>query len=428
LSAKQRLLCVYQHAPTRGAAGFYRHHLYFAELVRRGWHVDLVSTPVHYMTGNTPPEYARSLYLREDIDGVEHHWVWASGRIHASRVRRVGNYLTFAASSAIRALTLPTPDVIWASSPPLTVGAVGEVVARRFQRPWLFEIRDLWPESAAAVGWLSQASATYRLIERSAHRFASRADAVIVPNEALATGARGHGARVVEVLQGVVLDHARGDDARTRFRADLGVPADTCLFVYTGAIGVANGLDLVVDAARLLRDSEPAIRFVLAGDGSDRRRIERRVRDERLSNVRFIGIVGRDRIWDLLAAADVCLHCLRSDPLFRGSLPTKMLEYLGAHRPVVTTVPGLPRELALAAGGGFASSAAELAEEARRWAVMSAEERRARGERSYAQGSSRFGLAPTVDRLEQVLGRIIESTRAGAEPLSERRGDRRDRM
>jgi len=84
----RRLLCVYQHAPTPGAGGFYRHRTYFAELVRRGWHVDLVSTPVHYLTGLVPERYARRPYVRETIDGIEHHWVWASSSIHRSRVHR----------------------------------------------------------------------------------------------------------------------------------------------------------------------------------------------------------------------------------------------------------------------------------------------------------------------------------------------------
>jgi glycosyltransferase involved in cell wall biosynthesis len=414
-----RLLCVYQHAPTRGAAGFYRHRLYFAELVRRGWHVDLVSTPVHYMTGQVPPAYRHRLHLHEQIDGVDHHWVWASGQIHASRVRRVANYLSFAATAAARGLTLPTPSIVWASSPPLTVGTVGAALARRFRRPWLFEIRDLWPESAASVGWLSSTSPIYAVLERAARRYASGADAVIVPTEGLVEGARRHGARTIEIMQGVVLDQSRDEAARTLFRAELGIADDVCLFVYMGAHGVANGLDLVLDAAKLLRDTDPSITFVLAGDGSDRRRIQGRVAQERLRNVHLIGIVERDQIWDLLAASDVCLHCLRPDPLFEGALPTKMLEYFGAHRAVVTTVPGQPRELALTAGGGFASTADELATEARRWASMSAEERRSRGERGYALGMSRFGLTPTVDRLEGLLRRTIEEREDG------RRGRRR---
>src|SRR5579871_4211495 len=143
----RRIMCVYQHAPTPGAAGFYRHRRYFAELVRRGWKVDLVSTPVHYMTGEMPDRYRGKLYVHEEIEGIDHHWVWASGQIHASRRRRAGNYVTFATTAGVRGLALPTPSIVWASSPPLFVGSVGVMLARRFRRPLLFEVRDLWPES-----------------------------------------------------------------------------------------------------------------------------------------------------------------------------------------------------------------------------------------------------------------------------------------
>ena len=71
-----RLLCVYQHAPTRGAPGFYRHRRYFAELVERGWHVDLISCPVDYLTGQIADGYASRLYTREVLDGITHHWIW----------------------------------------------------------------------------------------------------------------------------------------------------------------------------------------------------------------------------------------------------------------------------------------------------------------------------------------------------------------
>jgi glycosyltransferase involved in cell wall biosynthesis len=408
----RRILCVYQHAPTSDAPGFYRHRIYFAELVRRGWSVDLVSTPINYMTGEVPERYARKLYLRESIDGIAHHWVWASRGIHASRRRRASNYLTFAGSAVLRGLTLPRPSVVWASSPPLPVGTVGALLARRFRRPWIFEIRDLWPESAASVGWLSPEARSYRALERFAHRYASGADTVIVPTPGLVAGARRHGARSVEVLSGVVLDRPVSDESRRASRERLGVTDDLCLFVYVGAHGVANGLDLILDAAKELGADE-RILFVLAGDGSDRRRLEGRLGSGRITNVRLLGTVPRSGIWDLLAASDVCLHCLRPDELFHAALPTKILEYLGAHRPFITTVPGIPQQLAVESGGGFAPSVDELVAEVRRWAALDQGERRRRGERSFAYGAGRFGLEPTVDKLEEVLLETMRRREAG---------------
>src|SRR5262249_51346003 len=125
----------------------------------------------------------------------------------------------------------------------------------------------------------------------------------------------------------------------------------------------------------------------------------------------LVGVVERADVWDALAAADVCLHCLRPDPLFTGALPTKMLEYMSARRPVLTTVAGLPAELAVAAGGGFAPTADALAAHALRWRDLAPAERRARGDLSFEVGQQLFGLEATVDRLEALLLETADARR-----------------
>jgi len=91
------------------------------------------------MTGAVPPGYG-GMYRAEMIDGISHHWVWAPGGIHRSRGRRAANYLAFALSSAVRSLTLPRPDVILASSPPLFVGAAAAMLARIHRVPWVLDV------------------------------------------------------------------------------------------------------------------------------------------------------------------------------------------------------------------------------------------------------------------------------------------------
>ncbi len=399
-----RLLCVYQHAPTPGAPGIYRHRLYLSELVRRGWHVDLISSPINYMTGEAHDRYARRGYTREVIDGIAHHWVWAFPAIHASRRHRALNYATFAAAALLRGVTLGRPDLVWASSPPLSVGTVGAVLATCLRCPWIFEVRDLWPESAAAVGWLGEGR-LYQVLDRMARRYASRADGVIVPTPGLAAPVRAHGAREVHVVPGAVRDTAAGPRERRHVREEIGAGAETCVFVYVGALGVANGLDLLLDAVALLPANDRG-RFLIVGDGSDRRRLEERIAREGLDRIHLRQAVPKGDVPAILAAGDVCLHLLRPDAIFATALPSKVLEYFGARRAFITTVPGLPERLALESGGGFACTAEALADELRRWAGMTPAERRARGERAFEYGLASFGLEATVDRLEWILARV----------------------
>lgn len=401
-----RLLCVYQHAPTPGAPGIYRHRLLLAELVRRGWQVDLISTPINYMTGVAPPRYAGRVYVREEIDGITHHWVFATGSIHGSKLRRALNYVTFAASATLRGLTLRRPDVVYASSPPLPVAGVGRVLAARHRRPWVLEVRDIWPESAVSVGWLTPESRLYRVLDRLARHLTLTAPAVVVPTPGLVERVEQHGdGRRVDVITNAIVDVGDGEDVRAQVRSRLGVGEQEALFAYVGAVGAANGLDIVLDAVAKLPADLP-VRIVIAGDGSDRRRLAARLAAERLDRVQLLGAVPKEEVRGILAAADVSLHVLRPDPVFETALPTKVLESFGAHRPFITTVRGLPERCARESGGSFAATAEGLADALASWARMDVEERRRRGELAFEYGLGRFGLQASVDALEHVLARV----------------------
>jgi colanic acid biosynthesis glycosyl transferase WcaI len=402
----RRLLCVYQHAPTPGAPGIYRHRRYFTELVSRGWEVDLVSTPRNYMTGIVPKAYRLRPVSRETIDGITHHWVWAPGGIHRSRAARAANYAAFAAAAAARALTLRRPDVVLVSSPPLPVAGLGPLLGRRFGCPWLLEVRDAWPESAASVGWLSPESRLYRLLERFARTVTTSAPIVIVPTPALEPLVRAHGAGNVRTLPGIVVPRAPDTERRRLCRARLGIRDDECVFLYVGAIGVANGLDLLLEAVELL-PADVGARVVVAGDGSARRSFAEAVAASGLERITLLPPVGHDEVADLLAAADVGLHLLRPDPVFASALPTKTLEYLGAGLPFLTTVPGLPATVAAASGGASVSSASELARTLTAWTQAGPEQRRARGEQALRYGLDQFGLERSVARFEEVLEEVL---------------------
>jgi glycosyltransferase involved in cell wall biosynthesis len=412
-----RLLCIYQHAPTPGAPGIYRHRLLLSSLVERGWEVDLVSTPVNYMTGAVDPRYARRPYVRETIDGVVHHWVWASTGIHRSKWHRASNYLSFASAALARSAALSRPDVILVSTPPLTVAALGPVLAARFRRPWVLEVRDPWPDAAAIVGWLTEGSALWRSLERLDRRLSRDADGIVVPTPGLVPRTLHVGGKLVRVVPGAVLDAPPSESRRVAKRAELGLDRSTCLFVYTGAVGMVNGLDTLVDAAKLV-DGKLDAAVAVVGDGSGRAMLEERLGRERVGNVRLVGAVEKAEVADWLAAADVCLHLLRPDPRLECALPSKILEYFGGHRPVLTTAAGLPRRVAERSGGTFAADAPALAAELERWARMPPSERVARGEQSFFYGTSVFGPAAVVDRLESLLEYVAASGRKRAAAAS----------
>jgi glycosyltransferase involved in cell wall biosynthesis len=225
---------------------------------------------------------------------------------------------------------------------------------------------------------------------------------------------RAHGARDIRVLPGIVCPRQPDPEQRRLARARLGVADDQCLFLYLGAIGVANGLDVLLDAVGSLPASVAA-RVLVVGDGSARGDVAEAITARKLDTVTLLPPVGQNEAADLLAAADVGLHLLRADPLFTAALPTKALEYLGAGLPFLTTVPGLPSEVALASGGAAVSSPAELARELAHWSEITPEQRRARGQQALRYGLEHFGLHASMDRLERILeDALAEPTREAA--------------
>lgn len=406
-----RLLVIYQHAPTPGAPGIYRHRMLLAELVRRGWDVDLVSSPINYMDGTVPERYAGRSYVREEIDGIVHHWVRATDDVHRSFRRRARNYVTFAAAATWRAARLRRPDIVWASSPPLSVASAGRMVARCHRVPWALEIRDLWPESAAAAGLLPKGTRAYRTVDHFARAYARAAAVTIVPAPGLIELVRGHGAQHIHLVTGVIEDRPPDPETRAEVRARHGIPDDACVFAYVGAHGVVNGLDVLLDAAEQLEAERGAslnVRVLMAGAGSAFAPLQARLRERPIAGVQMLGPIPKAEARHLLAGADVGLHLLRPDPVFESALPTKVLEYLGCHLPFITTVPGLPAQVAAATGGDLASDASGLAAAMRRWADMTPHLRHERGDAAFAWGDARYGLAASVDELEAALRAGIE--------------------
>jgi glycosyltransferase involved in cell wall biosynthesis len=251
--------------------------------------------------------------------------------------------------------------VVIGTSPQILVGAAGFAIARLRRQPFVFEVRDLWPESLEAVGQARPDSRLYRGVARLAAFLYQHADRIVVDGEwkrrALTeAGIPGGKISVIRngVSRGFVPDpqSAEGQRARMRLRADLGI--ENCFVVlYAGTLGMAHRLETVIDAADRLR-VHPEIRFLIAGDGAERDRLVALIRERRLSNVDYVGRQPRERMPDFLAAADACLVPLRRSKVFKTAVPSKMFEAMAAAKPVILAVQGEAREILREAQAGIA--------------------------------------------------------------------------
>ncbi len=342
-------------APAARAAELARHW------ARAGHEVSILTGFPNHPTGVVPAEWRsrlRRLVYRENIDGVKvfRTWLWPLPNRKAHE--RMRNYASFLFSAALRGMTIPRPDVIVATSPQLLVGLAGWWIAFARQIPFVFEVRDLWPESLAAVGAGSDDSLLYHALGAIAKFLYQRADRIVV----LATAFQQHLVRhwrvpaekiaVVENGVETSLFAPQPESSDRAMRQQLGAEGKF-LVCYVGTMGNAHGLETLLEAAFQLQRPHPAVLFLLVGEGAEKARIKSLAQARGLANVHFLDQQPRQRIPAFISASDACLVLLKKTEVFKTVIPTKMLEFMSCARPVILGVDGQARQILEDAGAGL---------------------------------------------------------------------------
>jgi len=253
-------------------------------------------------------------------------------------INRFLTYGTFALSAAWAGLRQKSPDVILAISP-LPAGLAAMLVHGWRRVPLVFDLQDIWPDSALAVGVMGP-SVILRLLRRVERSFYRRCALIVGISEGfrrylLKLGVRPE--RTAVIPNGANWRMFAGTQADRGFRQEHQLEGDFVVG-YTGNIGLAQGFGTLLDAAGALRN-EP-VKFLLVGEGTDKRRLLDLARERGLTNVRFLDGMSRDRVSSVLAACDALLVILRKDPLFEITIPSKLYEYMAAGKPVICSVGG----------------------------------------------------------------------------------------
>jgi len=352
-------------------------------LVALGNEVTVLTGFPNYPYGKTYSGYPQRPWLIEMVNGVRVVRAPLYPDHSRSACLRAIHYISFLFSAIIVGLLkCQRPDVIHVMSPPIPVGMAGWTLATLWRRPYTLEIVDMWPETLVATGMLHNQKAL-ALVGRVCDWLHHRAAAirVITPgfrSNLISKGVSPAKVRVIhcwantESLKPVSPSLATGRQLGFEGRFTV---------MFAGTIGLAQGLDVVLDAAALLRDI-PNVQFVLVGDGLDTARLRQRAEDEGLGNVRFLGRFPADRMPELYALADVLLVHLRDHPLFRITIPHKVLAYLASGKPILAAVEGDTADLVLCTHAGLSCPSgdpAALAKAVRELAKMSPDARRSMG-------------------------------------------------
>jgi glycosyltransferase involved in cell wall biosynthesis len=306
-------------------------------LARAGVDVTVHTGFPHYPDGEIKAPYRNRPLLREQLDGVRvlRSWVYAAPNRGVGR--RLANHASLATTALAAARAGGPADVLLVETPPLLLAGAAVAYAGAKRAKLVLNVADLWPDSAIEMGTLDSkpAIAAARRLERGAYR---RAATIACATEGIhATLARRADSAGKAVLMRPAVDLERFDpDAVSQTREP------PLRVLYAGTVGLAHGLDVLLDAAQELeRRADPcSFAVTIAGDGADAQALQVRLANGGPAAVRMLGAVPAEDIPALYAESDVAVVMLRDLPIFEGALPTKLLEAMAAARPVVLAARG----------------------------------------------------------------------------------------
>jgi len=333
MNSSPHVLILTQYFPPEAGAAASRMSDYALLLKDAGFKVSVVcERPAYFIRRNVKSKNV------EIWNGINVYRSWVVVNKRSTNKDRSFFYLSFMLSGIIRSLRIDKPDVIWVTSPPLTTAVAGRIISRLRRVPYILDVRDLWPDSVIELDamknrffirileklerWVYRGATAISLAvpgfrERIAAKIKSKADFVDLPNG--------------------VPEFMLTEEPRPVFFQNA--IEEKFVVLFSGNMGIAQGLDRVMDAAKMLKSREE-IMFVFVGDGVKKTELEKEAVQSGLKNVIFVESQARSEMASIISAAHVGLVPLRNVELFKNALPSKMFEYLARKVPLVTNIPG----------------------------------------------------------------------------------------
>jgi len=345
------ILLIHQAFASLKEGGGTRHIELSQFLVQRGHRVSIITSPVSYLTGKSNLKKPRWIEKEEFMPGIEIIRAYTYPALHRSFFHRLINFFSFMVSSFIAGIQVKHVDLVWGTTPPIFQSVTAWLLARLKGNPFLLEIRDLWPKFAVDLGVIKNPLIIKASLwlEKFLYR---RADQVIVNSPGYVEHVKERGAKKVSLIpNGVDPTMFDPQENGQEFRLEYGLN-DDFIVLYAGAHGLANNLDIVLEAAQILKN-EKHIRFVMLGDGKEKARLINRADEMDLSNILFLPTMPKEKMSAMLGAADACLASLQPIESFKTTYPNKVFDYLAAGRPVILAIDGVIREVVDQAQAGI---------------------------------------------------------------------------
>lgn len=348
-----RILMLTQYFPPEKGAAQVRLSEVAKALSRHGHQVEVVTAFPNHPSGVIPPEYRGRWFMQDEVEGLTVYRTWIYPVQRGRFWKRLLNYFSFVFSSLWGIMRAGPCDILFVESPPLFLGITAVIGKWLKGARLVFNVSDLWPESAVALGLVTNKT-LIRLtegLESWLYRRSWKLSAVTlgIRETWLKRGIPKD--KVVFLPNGVNLELFRSRPPDEALLAELGLK-DKFVLIYAGTMGYAQGLETVLEAAERLL-SEKQFYFLFLGDGTEKPRLEEMARKLKLDNVRFLGFQPVTEVPRYFSLAGGSIVPLKKLKLFEGARPSKMFPAMGCAVPIIYSGEGEAVDLMHAAGAGL---------------------------------------------------------------------------
>lgn len=321
-------------------------------LKKLGHNVEVLTGFPSYPTGIKEPEYKGKFYMEDEIDGIKIYRYCVFSSPKRTKINRALNYFTFMLSSMFFVFKKKKYDVIIASSPPIFIGIPACFISSIKKVPLVFDIRDIWPDIAYEMGAIDKKSLVYRILDNLSNFIYKKSKMITVVTKGkkkklITKGIEENKIKVIS--NGFDKEFLQNDiDVELIRKYNL---EEKFTLLYAGLIGLAQGLGMIIDTAEMLQEYED-IQFLIIGDGPEKPKLEKDLLKRNIKNVVFIGLMPHEKIYTFLKYSKASIVPLINEKL-QDSVPTKMLESLGAGCPVILSAKGESEKILLESQGGI---------------------------------------------------------------------------
>lgn len=337
-----KILIISDHFPPEVCAPAARNFDHARQWVKEGHEVTIVTCFPNFPIGKVYEGYKNKLIQKDKIEGINVIRIWSFIAENEGFIFRLLDFLSFAFLSFFVSLFVKT-DIVLTTSPQFFINYTGLFISKIKRIRWVFEIRDIWPESIRTLGMM-KSDAIYNFFEAQELWLYKKASKIIVVTNSFKENliSRGvDGKKIVVVLNGIYV----ANYLDVKITKPISKLENKFVITYLGTHGIAHGLSFILNCAKRLEDKYPDILFVFVGEGAEKRNLIQQNEKLNLKNTVFFDAIPKSEVPNMLLQSSVCLVNLRKTTTFEGVIPSKIFEITALGKPILLGVEGESKKL-----------------------------------------------------------------------------------